>query len=93
MPQLPIKIELTTEDQLETIKWVLANFHIFNQARKVRLGRIILDVNKDGRIKTKYEISGDDMNVFFINDKSEKINKWRDGGKADEEICRQKFGF
>lgn len=61
---IPIKVELTTEDQAEVFKWVWENFTMFNQARKVRLGRVILDIDKDGKIKTKYEISGE-SGLFF----------------------------
>lgn len=61
----PIKIELTTEDEAETFKWIMQNFDIFNQARKVRLGRILLDVDISGKIKSKYEIAGEGLSLFF----------------------------
>jgi len=60
----PIKIELTTEDEQEVFKWVWQNFNMFNQARKIRPGKVVLDIDKSGKIKTKFEISGD-CNIFL----------------------------
>ena len=62
-----MNIELKTDDEKEVFKWVWENFKIFNQARKVRAGKIILNVDIYGKIKTKYEISGD-MDIYFTNE-------------------------
>lgn len=62
---MKVNIELLNDDEIETWKWVMENFNIFNQARKVKLGRIILDVDREGKIKTKYEIPGEGLVLLF----------------------------
>ena len=58
-----------TKDEIETWEWVKKNFVYFNQARKIRLGRIIFDVDVDGKIQAKYEISGNGFLILMNNTK------------------------